>query len=284
MRPSTSFHTALTTVALVSFIPFALTLSGCGKHRAASKDIRLWTPAYFYPDGEGAADWDRLIQASGRVPVVAIVNPDSGPGDHRDSTYSDALDRAKDAGVTLLGYVSTRYGHRPIAEVEHDMEAWLAFYPEIDGFHLDEQTSADADVPYYRKLVIFARSQRSDLVVAGNPGDLPSTAYFESGISVESVFEGGSGFASFALPASAARNGRRSFAAEIYGVTSKAQMREDLKSARRKGIGEVFVTDGAMPNPWARLPAYWEDEVAEVEALNNGSISAGDLAQAPGSP
>ena len=41
---------------------------------------RLLVPAYIYPANDGRKDWQRLIAAASKVDVVAIVNPDSGPG------------------------------------------------------------------------------------------------------------------------------------------------------------------------------------------------------------
>lgn len=45
-------------------------------------------PAYFYPAGEGAKHWDRLLAAAEDVPIVAIVNPDSGPGKGADAAHA----------------------------------------------------------------------------------------------------------------------------------------------------------------------------------------------------
>ena len=51
--------------------------------------------------------------ASGKqAPIVAIVNPNSGPGDHVDSNYVAIIDRARRGGVTVVGYIGTRYTKR----------------------------------------------------------------------------------------------------------------------------------------------------------------------------
>jgi spherulation-specific family 4 protein len=98
--------------------------------------LSLLVPAYFYPAGEGLKHWDRLIASSARVPVLAIVNPVSGPGDKADANYTKLLDRARrQAGLTLLGYVSTRYARRPLADVQADVDRWLRLYPQ-DPRHL----------------------------------------------------------------------------------------------------------------------------------------------------
>jgi hypothetical protein len=45
-------------------------------------------------------------------------------------------------------------------------------------------------------------------------------------------------------------------------------MRRIIHEARRQHIGYVYVTDGTMPNPWNRLPRWWEDELAAVAEAN----------------
>ena len=50
--------------------------------------VRLLVPAYFYPSGEGLAAWKRMMEFRG-APIVAIVNPDSGPGKKADENYRE---------------------------------------------------------------------------------------------------------------------------------------------------------------------------------------------------
>src|SRR5262245_57939330 len=76
---------------------------------AAVPTLRLLVPAYFYPAGEGLKDWERLLAAAGRAPLVAVVNPASGPGKAADPNYVKLLERAAKTKITLIGYVSTSY-------------------------------------------------------------------------------------------------------------------------------------------------------------------------------
>jgi hypothetical protein len=46
----------------------------------------------------------------------------------------------------------------------------------------------------------------------------------------------------------------------IYDVESERDMAEVVERARDDGASAVFVTDGSMPNPWDRLPTYWDGE------------------------
>jgi hypothetical protein len=33
-------------------------------------------------------------------------------------------------------------------------------------------------------------------------------------------------------------------------------------------VGYCYITDGKEPNPWIRLPRYWEAEVEAVQQVN----------------
>src|SRR5947209_1201331 len=103
--------------------------------------LRLLVPAYFYPAGNGAENWARLIASGRKASILAIANPASGPGERVDHLYTGVLTRAAREGITLLGYISTNYAKRNAAEVEADLRRWKAFYPRVRGVFFDEQAS-----------------------------------------------------------------------------------------------------------------------------------------------
>ena len=57
-------------------------LAGAGSAPAAAADLRILLPLYSYPTWYDAQAylWDDVAAAAARAPIVAIVNPDSGPG------------------------------------------------------------------------------------------------------------------------------------------------------------------------------------------------------------
>ncbi|HQU46117.1 MAG TPA: spherulation-specific family 4 protein, partial [Pirellulales bacterium] len=133
----------------------ALTLVACGivhQHAAAYPParlkpvakIKLFVPTYFYPAGEGLKEWERLISAAQMVPIVAIANPASGPGDQADPNHANIIGRATQAGVTVIGYVGTQYTKKPLAQVKAEVDRWTHLYPAIKGIFFDEQTSEAA--------------------------------------------------------------------------------------------------------------------------------------------
>jgi hypothetical protein len=108
---------------------------------SAPAPVRLLVPAYFYPSGQGLKSWEQLLAAAGKTPIVAIVNPASGPGKQVDEHYRALLLRARRSKLTLIGYVTLGYARRPVADVKADVDRWLSFYPEIGGIFFDEQPS-----------------------------------------------------------------------------------------------------------------------------------------------
>src|SRR5262249_51418464 len=117
------------------------------------------------------------IDSAGSAPVVAIANPDNGPGAEADSNFVEVIDRARKAGVTVIGYVSTGYGKRPPPEVKADVARWVRFYPKVQGIFFDEQASSADQVGYYASLYEHTRKAMPDALVVTNPGTLCAEEY-----------------------------------------------------------------------------------------------------------
>ena len=79
---------------------------------------------------------------AGGSAVAIVTGADSGPPDpnSRDILqYDAAFKQLSDAGVGLAGYVSTKYGARPLADVTADIRAWYDQHSgQISGIFLDE--------------------------------------------------------------------------------------------------------------------------------------------------
>jgi hypothetical protein len=258
-------------------------LRACGGQapkRGAS--LRLFVPAYFYPAGEGARHWDRLIRAAERVNVVAIANPAGGPGQKADPNYAKVIGRARKAGVTLLGYVSTRFAKRPPAEVKADVDRWVRLYPDVRGFFFDEQASAADRVDYYAALYRYAARKIKGCLVATNPGTICAKEYLSRpAADLVCLFENAKGFDDFKPPAWVKEYPPRRFAAAVHHTADAQRMRLYLRAAVRRGIGNVYVTDAGGANPWDRLPSYWDEEVKAAEQLGGGRQKKGFVGLIP---
>lgn len=232
--------------------------------------VRLLVPAYFYPDGEGLKDWARLIASAEKTPIVAIVNPASGPGKRVDDNYTEVFRNAKGTKVVLIGYVPLGYAKRPISAVKADVDRWLAFYPDVQGIFFDEQPSQAVDVAAVGECFAYAKAKigRSALLVS-NPGTHCDRKYFggDDGPLV-CTFEQDKGFESYRAPDWAGAIGAGRFVVLGYNIGTADQMRKFLRDAAGKTSANVYVTDDKGSNPWDRLPAYWDDEVNEAAAMN----------------
>ena len=233
-----------------------------------SRRLRLLVPAYVYPNPEGRKEWHKLTAVASKVDVVAIVNPNSGPGTEIDPDYTSLIVEARGCGVKFVGYVATDFGKRPAAEVKKDIDRWVRFYPGISGFFLDQQS---CDAPYadtYADLAAYARQRLPDCLVITNPGATCDKTFLERRVSdVTCVFANDEGFGAFELPEVFKAYEPSRFAALAYKVRDVETMRAMVKEALLKGIGYIYITDDATEQPWERLPSYWEAEVEAVSRL-----------------
>jgi hypothetical protein len=231
--------------------------------------LTILVPAYFYPAGPGFEDWKRLIEAAAPVPIVAIANPATGPGKSLNVDYAAIVLRAKKAGVKVIGYVNTEYAKRPRPEIEAEIDRWVRFYPEIQGIFLDAQASAPEHVEFYAALRDYARQKIKEAFLVANPGTVCAEEYLaRSTADVTILFQDKGGFEAFNLPSWARNHHPRQFGAIPYAVETAEQMRDAVREAVAKGIGHLYVTDGAGANPWGQLPVYWKEEVDEAKQVN----------------
>jgi hypothetical protein len=243
-----------------------------GQTGAAAKTLprlRLLVPAYFYPGDKGLQQWDRLIESSDAPGLVAIVNPKSGPGDEANRSYAEVIDRATKAGITVIGYVSTGYARRPLAGVKADVDRWVRFYPRIAGIFFDEQASGADQVAYYAALYEQVRHVLPEGLVVTNPGTLCAEEYLSRpATDVGCLAEVARNLDDYRVPSWAARYRASRFCALIQGVASLDRMKRYVREMPDKKFGYCYITDATGPNPWNRLPSYWEAEVAAVRRVN----------------
>jgi hypothetical protein len=235
---------------------------------AADPPVRLLVPAYFYPAGEGLKAWERLIASAAKAPIVAIVNPGSGPGTAVDANYRTVFERARGSKITLIGYVTLGYAKRPVAAVNADVDRWLTFYPEVQGIFFDEQPSGAEGAPFAAECFAYARRKIRDARIVSNPGVVCAVDYLkDEGSPTVCLFEHETGIDAYQPPDWAARFGSDRFAVLLYRVAGADGMRRSLRAAARKRAGFLYITDAGGANPWDRLPSYWDDEVAELNRI-----------------
>jgi hypothetical protein len=230
--------------------------------------LRLLVPAYIYPGGEGRKEWRRLLDAASQVEIVAIANPGSGPGEVRNPEYDAIFNEAGRLGITVVGYVSTDFCRRDQAKIKKDVDTWLAFYPQIRGFFFDQQPREGQSVAQFVELRDDVKRKLHDPVLITNPGVPCDEAYLAHGVSnVTCVFVNYQGFERFELPAALKSYDPSRFAAMPYNIPDVETMRAFVRDAIVKRIGYIYISDAKQPNPWGRLPVYWQDEVDAIARL-----------------
>lgn len=118
---------------------------------------KLLVPLYVFPDGNGISQWNAIIEASKRVPITVIVNPDSGPGLCPNPVYSDSIQMLLDNDIETIGYVSTLEGRRDQRDVEFDIDTYLDCY-NVNGIFIEAKYAATTEnLSYYYSLYWYAR-------------------------------------------------------------------------------------------------------------------------------
>ena len=229
-------------------------------------------PAYFNPSS--GEYWNELTAAASRVPLVVIMNPDSGPGKSRNQTYVQALSKMHEAGGKITGYVHTSYGARPLAEAENDVDLYLSFY-QVDGFFIDEMTNDQntGHLDYYAALYKYIKAKGANYTVTGNPGCNTREEYITRPTDDSfMIFEDSStNYPAFAPSHWVVRYSAQQFVHLPYNVATASTMTNYVELAVSRNAGWICITDNTLPNPYKALPSYWKSEVNLVRSLNSGA-------------
>jgi hypothetical protein len=249
-------------------------LSTCGVAGA----VELLVPAYFYPAGAGLTFWNQLAASASKAPVLAILNPNSGPGNEVDTAYTSVVTSLRNAGGQVIGYVHTSYGARPLADVTLDILRYRDLYP-VDGFFIDEMGNdgSAASLNYYAAVHDYIKSLNPAWRVIGNPGTATREVYLsrptaDAVVVFEDSYRSYRRFTPQSWNATypAARLGHL-----VHGTADLNAARTALNLAIQRNAGLFYATsDKLVPNPWDTLPGYWSGLVTEVCLRNGGSAAA----------
>jgi hypothetical protein len=227
----------------------------------------ILVPGYFDPPG---AFWSELNFASTRVPLVAIMNPNNGPGRRQNPDYVAAVNSLRTAGGRVIGYVSTSYAARDTNTVKADIDRYFGFYA-VDGIFLDEMTNdaITSHLNYYAALYQYIQKQGTNLLVVGNPGINTQEIYLtRPAADVLVTFESDTGYPALVVDGWVTNHLARQFCHLPYNVPDAATMTNDINLAAARNAGWIYVTGDNGANPWDTLPDYWTNEVNYVQWLN----------------
>jgi len=238
--------------AVMSPLPTALA--------ASASPTGIMIPLYTYP----GRTWASVISVKGAnpsVPILAIINPGSGPGAGMDPNYVAGILGLQAAGVTVVGYVPTGYAATPISTVKSMVDQYKGWYP-ITGIFFDEMSNVAGKERYYSTLSAYARSLGFDFTV-GNPGSDTAPGYIGT-VDTIVIYE------NQGLPSTSGLGGWHSgyakgnFAVIAYGVQSVDQSYASMVSPH---VGYIYVTNAGLPNPYDSLPPYLAAVASALAAL-----------------
>jgi hypothetical protein len=219
-------------------------------------------PLYSVPSSGTWAAVAAAKRAHPAVPVMAVINPASGPGTAALSDYMAGIADLTAAGVKVIGYVHTSYGKRATAEINADVDRWRNLYPSVTGIFLDEMANTPGLESFYSGINGYAKSKGYDFTI-GNPGADGAATYVGT-VDTILIYE------NKGLPSAGAIGGwhggydRRNFGIIPYGVSGVDA--GFLRTATRT-CGYVYLSSDDLPNPWDTVPAYLDGLVATLSTL-----------------
>lgn len=255
MRPALQRLGRATAVTLA--VAMLLALAACDLGGAAPPpasgdgELRIAVPAYVNPPD--TAYWKTLIDSAPTVRDV-IVNPNSGPGTALSQPYVQLIKTLRDAGLEVLGYISTEYGARDPALVTAEIERWSEWYG-VDDIFFDEVPAVAAGMSTYAGYAATVHGRGGTVVL--NPGLIPDRGYFEFADAIV-TFE--SPFDAYLKAKEPPEWLRKHTNAEVWHIISgvpQDRLTGVVDLARGHNVDHIYVTDDAEPNPYDRLPSYW---------------------------
>lgn len=221
-------------------------------------------PLYIYP-GE---DWDYLIEIKNNnsaVPIIAVINPNNGPGTSKDPNYVAAIQELKAAGIIVLGYTWTDYGDRSGAAVRKEISKYKNWY-SVDGIFFDAMSNLRGKLKYYNNLDNFTKARGLTLTV-GNPGTDTRPIYIGSVDNIV-IYESPDTPELSYLGGWHSKHDKANFSFVSYDVSSPD---ESFVANATQHVGYMYITDDDLPNPYDSLPDYLATLVSAIDAANGGN-------------
>jgi hypothetical protein len=261
--PRVRWAARFTSVVLLVVASLALA-DGGGAPAATTLQQSVAVPAYFDPPSAG---WSELEHDDPPVTLV-VMNPNSGPGSMRQAAYVSAVRAAQAAGITVVGYVDTRFAHAPLSAVEAQVDDYHSWYA-VNGIFFDDASTSCAKEPYYATLDGYVDALGGAETTILNPGTATSRCY-ASAADILVTFEGSYSqyLHSYSEPAWVAQYPPSRFWQIIYDAPTAAALNHAVTLSRGRRVGYLYVTRERLPNPYGSLPRvrYWGEELADVGA------------------
>jgi hypothetical protein len=250
-------------ILVVGFLPAAIPPVSS----TTSTPTGLIVPLYSYPTNPA---WSTLIREKlsyPDVPIIAIINPGSGPGKSSNPYYVLGIASLQKAGIVVVGYVPTGYGSVKLKTVDASALDYKTWY-NVSGIFFDQMSNSPNGAGYYSMASKYVNSIGLSLTV-GNPGTSVPQSYVGI-VSILVIYEN-AGFPSVSTIANSTGGSPRSnFAAISYHVGLPSQ--SYLQSVAQY-LSYVYFTNRYAPDPYAGLPSYLGSLMKELSSMDGSSTS-----------
>jgi hypothetical protein len=217
--------------------------------------------------GNTSSQFNAAIAAAQKVSMIAIINPDDGPGSSKVSGISGNVSRLRGAGAVTAGYINTFYGGESLSSVNTQIDHYVAWYG-LNGVFLDEMSDRTSKLSYYRSIYNYAK--KKGLRVVGNPGTFVPSSFAGIADTLVTYEDAMSRGWSSHRPASWTKGYSSSkFGAIVYSASASA-MRGIVDRAISLNYGWVYATDGGGSDPFGRAPGYLAAEADYIRSKNGG--------------
>jgi hypothetical protein len=224
----------------------------------------VFVALYMYPNAAGSVHWQKVIDekyAHWSVPVAAVFNPSSGPGNAKDANIANWVVKLRNAGIIAIGYTYDSYGARSLSALKADADKYRNWYG-ADGLFIDEFTNALGFENHYRDVTAYAKSIGMKMTM-GNPGtDVPKS--YIGTVDVLNITEGKDymplSWLQYCVLCSPDQGwhyqyDKRNFSYIRYDIGSLDTAFETESS---KWVGLLYITDGNDSNGrWFHVPPYY---------------------------
>jgi len=237
----------------------------------------LLVPSYVAPSTSTNSPWAQMEKTHSPNELV-IINPNSGPGSQKSSSYVAEVTRAHNSGLIVLGYVYTGYGVRAATDVDADIAKYATWY-DVDGIFYDEVSAQLRDLNYYQSRLDYLYGLSiskliPQAVTVLNPGVVPDRAYADlkvgaggqlTLVTFENLYNVYVNLSNNPTPWVSSYPPSR-FAHLVYGATTSTQMLNAVNKSKSLNAGYIMVSERTKL-PWNYLSKYNSALVAATSCL-----------------
>jgi hypothetical protein len=239
--------------------------------------LQILLPLYIYPNwyDQNKYGWKQVISAAKQVPIVAIINPNSGPNHAPpNADYQQGIKDLHQAGVKIIGYVPSNYADRDLQAVKADIDLYTKYF-QVDGIFVDEAASSIDKSKYYQQIYQYIKTKSTKYNVVINPGVNLDASYVDQKVADTIVtFENHhKNWRNYQPIGLNKQYSPQNFAALVHTTADRKLMKSTVDRAIKNRFGYIYITDDSTntlnKNPWDTLPAYWQAEVNYIQKLNS---------------